>query len=258
MNTVVGVFASRSAAERACAELAPLGIAEHRVNILTPETTERELSAIPTIEAEQPGMGKALGAAVGGAVGLAGGMGIGEVALASLVAPGIGPILAIGLLGGALLGAIGAATGGAIENYMAQGLPGDELLVYEDALRHGRSIVVVTPENNAQEKIVRGVFERTGAETLDRAREMWWLGLRDVEREHYELSGDHFQDDERYFRAGFEAALHSRNRGKSYQEAHQQLGDAEPRLHESGPFSRGYERGAEYLVAVRRQGSQPS
>jgi hypothetical protein len=254
MNTVVGVFSSRSVAERACAELAPLGIAEHRLNILTPQMTNRELTEIPTIEAEQPGMGKALGAAVGGAVGLAGGMGIAEVALASLVAPGIGPILAIGVLGGALLGALGAVTGGTIEDYMAQGLPGDELLVYEDALRRGHSVVVVIPEDNAQEKIVRGVFERAGAETLDRAREMWWLGLRDVEKEQYQASGDSFQDDERYFRAGFEAALHSKNRGKSYQEGHQALGDAEPRLHESGPFRRGYDRGRAYLHALHQQG----
>lgn len=254
MNTVVGVFASRATAERACAELAPLGIAENRVNILTPHMTESELAAVPTIDAEQPGMGKALGAAVGGTVGLVGGMGVAEVALASLVTPGIGPVLAIGVLGGALLGAIGAATGGAIEGYMAQGLPGDELLVYEDALRHGRSVVIVTPESNTQEKVVRGVFEQAGAETLDRAREMWWLGLRDVEHEQYNRDGGNFQDDERYFRAGFEAALHSKNRGKSYQEAHESLGDAEPRLHESGPFKRGYDRGSEYLTALRKQG----
>jgi hypothetical protein len=157
VNTVVGVFQSRSGAERACAELTPLGIAEHRVNVLTPQMTERELSRIPTIQAEQPGMGKALGAAVGGAVGLAGGMGVAGVALSSLVVPGIGPVLGIGLLSGALLAAIGVVTGGAIENYMAQGLPGDELLVYEDALRRGRSVVVVTPENDTQERIARGV-----------------------------------------------------------------------------------------------------
>lgn len=255
MDTVVGVFESRSGAQRACAELAPLGIAENRVNILTPEMTERELAQIPTIQAEQPGIGKALGAAVGGAVGLAGGMGIAEVALASLAAPGVGPVLAIGLLGGAVLGALGAVTGGTIENYMAQGLPGDELLVYEDALRRGRSVVVVIPENTEQEKIVRGVFEHAGAETLDRAREMWWLGLRDVEKERYQAGGGNFGDDERYFRAGFEAALHSKNRGKSYQEAQRELGDAQPRLHESGPFRRGYERGTEYLNAFRSQGS---
>jgi hypothetical protein len=95
-------------------------------------------------------MGKALGAAVG----LAGGMCVAEVALSSLVAPGIGPLLGIGLLSGALLAAIGAVTGGAIENHMAQGLPGDELLVYEDALRRGRSVVVVTPETMRRSELL--------------------------------------------------------------------------------------------------------
>jgi hypothetical protein len=255
MNTVVGVFESRSVAQRACMQLAQLGIAERRVNVLTPQMTERELAEIPTVEAEQPGMGKALGAAVGGAVGLAGGMSVAEVALSSLVAPGIGPVLGIGLLSGALLAAIGAVTGGAIENYMAQGLPGDELLVYEDALRRGRSVVVVTPENDAQEEIARGVFEAAGAETIDRARDMWWLGLRDAEKEYYQADGSNFGDDERYFRAGFEAALHSKNRGRSYLETHKELGDAEPRLHESGPFRRGYKRGRAYLETIRKQSS---
>jgi hypothetical protein len=85
MNTVVGVFESRSEAERACTRLAPLDIPERRVNVLTPQMTECELAEIPAVEAEQPGMGKALGAAVGGAVGLAGGMSVAEVALSSLV-----------------------------------------------------------------------------------------------------------------------------------------------------------------------------
>jgi hypothetical protein len=256
MITVVGVFQSRAAAESACAELSPLGIAENRISILTPQVGEHELELIPTVEAEQPGMGKALGAAVGGAVGLAGGMGVAEVALTGLVVPAVGPLIAIGILGGVVLGALGAVTGGAIENYMAQGLPADELFVYEDALRKGRSIVIVTPDNNEKEKAVRGAFEAAGAESIDRAREMWWVGLRDVEKEQYKPGSDaNFEDDERYFRAGFEAALHSQNRDKSYEAAKEKLGDAEPRLHESAPFRRGYDRGRAYLDTIKRRGS---
>jgi hypothetical protein len=112
-----------------------------------------------------------------------------------------------------------------------------------------------TPENDAREEIGRCVLEAAGAKTIGRARDMWWLGLRDAEKEHYQTNGGNFGDDERYFRAGFEAALHSKNRGRSYQEAHNDLGDAEPRLHESGPFRRGYERGREDLEALRQQGS---
>lgn len=256
MSTVAGVFQSRSAAERACAELAPLGIAENRINIITPQVSNRELALIPTIESEQPGMGKALGAAVGGAVGLAGGMGIAEVALTGLVVPSLGPVIGIGLLGGVLLGALGAVTGGAIENYMAQGLPGDELFVYEDALRRGRSVVIVAPENSQQEKAIRGALEDAGAESIDRAKEMWWVGLRDVEKEQYKPEdGATFEDDERYYRAGLEAALHSRNRDKSYEDAKRALGDSEPRLHGSAPFRRGYDRGRAYLETIKHRGS---
>lgn len=57
MNTVVDVFEPRSEAERDCTRLAPLDIPERRVNVLTPQMTERELAEIPAVEAEQPGKG---------------------------------------------------------------------------------------------------------------------------------------------------------------------------------------------------------
>src|SRR5712675_38046 len=109
MESVTGVFQSRTAAEEGLAELLPLGIPKDRITILTPQATEKELAAVPTVEAEQPGMGKALGAAVGGAVGLAGGMGAAGAVMSAMV-PGVGPVLAVGLAGAALLGTIGAAT----------------------------------------------------------------------------------------------------------------------------------------------------
>ena len=39
------------------------------------------------------------------------------------------------------------------------------------------------------------------AESIDRAREMWWLGLSEVEREKDEATGGNFSEDERYYRA---------------------------------------------------------
>lgn len=255
MESVAGVFTSRFEAERGVAQLLPLGILKDRINILTPHTSEKELDAVPTVAAEQPGMGKALGAAVGGAVGLAGGMG---VAGAVLLVPGIGPVLAIGLAGAALVGAIGAATGGAIEKSISDGLPGDELFVYEDALRQGRTVVIVMAENETQAEAARGVLENSGAESIDRARDMWWLGLRDVEKETYDSRGGDFEGDERYFRCGFEAALHSQNREKSYDECHAHLGDRNAELHEREPFRRGYERGGAYLTTIKQRHQQAS
>src|SRR5436309_3137683 len=145
MNTVVGIFNSFADAKRGAAMLRSLGINESRLSVLSPRTTESEIEAtIPTSETEQSGVGTAVGGAVGGALGVAGGLEAGMVAATALV-PGVGPVFALGLIGAALLGiggaAAGAAAGAAVEEGLAQGLPRDELYLYEDALRHGRSVV---------------------------------------------------------------------------------------------------------------------
>jgi hypothetical protein len=253
MKAVVGVFKSRSDAERGAAELVPLDIPQDRINILTPEVTDKQIAAVPTVAGEQPGMGKAMGAVVGGAMGIAGGAGLAP-AIASLLVPGVGPVLGIGILAGTLLGAIGAIGGGAVgaalENEF-EGLPEDELFIYEDALRKGRTVVVVMAEDD-DASAVRGALELAGAETVDRAREMWWLGLRDVEKETYTADGANFEHDERAFRGGFEAALQLRNRNRSYEECYQDLADRDARVDESEAFKRGYERGLQYLEAFSR------
>jgi hypothetical protein len=59
-------------------------------------------------------------------------------------------VLGMGVLAGTLLGAIGAvgggAVGGALESAISEGLPEDELFIYEDALRKGRIIRHYTHE----------------------------------------------------------------------------------------------------------------
>jgi hypothetical protein len=257
MKAIVGVFKSRFDAERGAAELVPLDIPKDRINILTPEVTDKQIAAVPTVAGEQPGMGKAMGAVVGGAMGIAGGAGLAP-AIASLLVPGVGPVLGIGILAGTLLGAIGAvggaAVGATLESELFKGLPEDELFVYEDALRKGRTVVVVMAEDD-EANAVRGALEHAGAESVDRAREMWWLGLRDVEKEGYEADGANFGDDERDFRGGFEAALQLRNRNRTYKECYQDLADRDARVDESEAFKRGYERGRQYLETFRKHAS---
>jgi hypothetical protein len=254
MKAVVGVFKARSGAELGAAELRPLDIPRDRITVLTPHATEEELAAVPTVAGEQPGMGKAMGAAVGGAIGIAGGVGLVPM-IASFLIPGVGQVLAIGVVGGVILGALGAVGGGAagaaMESNVFDGLPEDELFIYEDALRKGRSVVVVMADNNEADA-VRGALEHAGAESIDQARDNWWVGLRDIEKEKYQTTGRNFEDDERYFRCGFEAALHAKNRDRTYEQCHQVLGDLYPRLHESEPFKRGFERGREYLKTIRK------
>lgn len=251
MKPVVGVFKSRGAATQAAARLASLGMPQNKIQILTPDVSERELAAVPTQAAEQPGMGKAMGATVGGALGLAGG-GVSGI-LGSLLIPGAGPVLAIGLAGG-LIGAVaGGAAGGALERSTTEGLPEDELFVYEDALRQGHSVVIAVAGSEQQAEAARGLLEDGGAESVDRARDMWWLGLRDAEKETYQAHGRNFGEDERYFRCGFEAAQHSANRGKSYEECRARLGDRYPGAHEREPFRRGFDRGRAYFEALRKR-----
>ena len=73
MQSIVGIFNSLADAEANWSNFNSLGIAEDKISVLSPHTPETEIEAvIPTTEAEQPGMGRALGGAVGGALGVAG------------------------------------------------------------------------------------------------------------------------------------------------------------------------------------------
>jgi len=248
MPAVVGVFKARADAERAVAELQEIGVPKDRINLLTPEAGEKELAAVPQSQGEQPGMVKTLGALTGGALGA----GIGEM-VATMILPGAGLVIALGLAGGALLGAIGGEeVGRAAENTIFASLPEEELFVYEDALRRGRSVVIAALSEDGLAEAVRGAFDHNGAESVDRAREMWWIGLRDVEKEHYEAKGRSFDEDEDYVRAGFEAALLPVNRDKSYDQARESLRGRYPQMYDREPFQHGYERGQAYRrVAVK-------
>ena len=111
METVTGIFASRADAERAIQQLQAAGIANDRIAFLTPDTRQELERDVPISDTEESGMGKAMGGAVGGALGTAGGAGLGA-GVASLLIPGVGPVLAAGLVGAAILGVGGPQPAG--------------------------------------------------------------------------------------------------------------------------------------------------
>src|SRR5262249_58121281 len=119
MKSVAGIFKTRDAAERAVRRLASSGISQDRLTLLTPGTDIRRLASVPTDEGEAPGTGAAIGAVTGVATGAGVGLPIG--AAVSVILPGIGPIIAFGLLGAALFGAGGAALGQRPANDLAPG-----------------------------------------------------------------------------------------------------------------------------------------
>ena len=256
MKSVAGIFTTREAAERGVAALDGVGVPRDRVSVLMPGASTAELRSVPTQDAEPPGTGTAIGAVVGGAVGAAGGFPIGA-ALVSLAVPGVGPVIASGIVGAALLGVGGAAVGATLEDSVSKGLPKDELFLYEDALRQGRSVVIALAGDDEQADAARAALERAGAESVDAARERWWVGLRPVEAAAYEADGRDFGRDEAIFRRGFEASQHRDLRGRPFDEA---VGDLQRRYPDvlGGPaFRQGYERGQAYLRERRSEEGPP-
>jgi hypothetical protein len=175
MQGVTGVFRSQDQAENAVKQLRSLGIPDKRIGIVRPGTqSERLESGVPVTDTEEPGMGRAMGATVGGAMGAAGGATAG-LAVASLVVPGIGPLLAFGMLGAALLGTVGAAAGSAVgdsvEEELGEGIPHEDLYLYEDALRHGHTVLIAYAEEGDQADNAAVAIRAGGAEDLDELRE---------------------------------------------------------------------------------------
>jgi hypothetical protein len=257
MVTVVGVYRSREAANSGVRELLDVGVDRDHITTLSPGTTDTvkaELDAVPTTEGEAPGMMTAIGAVTGGAVGAA----VVEALAAGLI-PGGGPVVAIGMLGGVALGALGGGEiGNKAEKALFGPLPEQELFFYEQALRQGRTVSIVAANSDLQADVARGAFAKTGAESIDKARETWWLGLRDVEREKYAGAGGNFDRDEPSFRSGFETALCPANRGKSYDEVRGRLKSKYPALIgneklDNGAFERGYKRGRAYWQDVQEE-----
>jgi len=254
MEAVTGVFKSCPPAEAALQQIHNSGIPSDKTTLLTPGTAEhvmKEAEAVPVDATEQPGMGKAFGALLGGGVGFAGGS-----ALMALV-PGVGPVTALGLLGAGILAAagatVGARAGGKAEIASDEGLPEDEIFVYEDALRNGRCVVVAMANDESAATRVREILKQGGAESIDAARDQWWVGLRSDEQSRYSASGRNFSKDEQFFRLGFQAAMHARSRCKEFDQVSAEMDAAledvkskHPGADVEEPFLQGYRRGREH------------
>lgn len=246
MDTIVGVFSSREAGERAIQRLGAERFRADRLSLLTPDSSEATIHSVPTTDAEPPGVGRAIGAVAGGAAGAAGA--IQAAALAGMV-PGVGPVLALGALGAILLGIGGAAAGSSLDRHLREGLPHDEVYVYEDALRRGRTVVIAMADDEAQAERARAVLRDEGAESIDAAREQWWQGLRAAEAGQYAATGGDFARDETGYRRGFEAALALARDGRPYASTLEELRERYPDVYDQEAFRQGFARGRAYVRA---------
>lgn len=251
METIAGIFTSRSDAERVIEQLHSIGVHSDQISLAMPGTSPEELgSAVRTSDTEQPGVGTAIGAVVGGAAGAAAGP-LGAAAV-SLLIPGVGPVIAIGLAASAIFGIGGAIAGAKAGNALEgniQGLPKDEIFLYEDALRSGRTLLIVNADEQHADA-VRQAIAQGNAESVDAARERWWTGMRSAEEEEYSTTGGNFASDEQNYRRGFEAALHGDNRTDDGTGSDELLTSRYPDLAANSAFRHGFERGRTYLRGI--------
>lgn len=187
MRATSGIFRWQADAERAARKLRSNGLQWSRVTLLVPGDAGEQVQRAPLSVAENWGVCKALGAVTGAAVGLAGGFELGAVVSAAVA--GIGPVTAVGFWGAAIMGlvgvAVGAAAGTALDKALTDGLPEDKLLVHEDALRNGHSVVLAFTEDGDVIKFVRHILVEEGAEGIHEAPKRRWIGGRSSEQKQY-------------------------------------------------------------------------
>ena len=145
-NTVaVGVFADPRQAEKAFHELRQAGFRDDQLGFIVRDRAviagEEAREHAVTEEEMSPTTGAVVGGILGGVAG----------ATAAVLIPGLGPVIAGGILttvGGA---ALGAATGGLIVMLTHMGVPEEEAQTYNQEFQAGRIIVIVQVDDRPWE-----------------------------------------------------------------------------------------------------------
>ena len=254
MITVTGIFVRRADAERAAELLRSSGINDEHLALLAPGTPNEAVEETVThTETEEQGAGGKVGGAVGRGLGIAGGIMVGG-AVGSALVPGVGAVLGAGILAAAILGvlgrAAGRAAGGEIDEAAVSYLRQDEIHIYEEALRCGRTVLIAMTDDEGQAEAARKALLDAGTISLDEAHGSWWSGLRGAEGEEYARRGHDFATDEALYRRGFEAAQHPSWRGQPFAEVAGELRERYGDDYLQDAFRRGYERGLSHRRRV--------
>jgi len=158
-----GLYNDVATAEQGVHRFRDAGYPSERIGIVSRDSAAKDV-------AEDTGA-KAAGGAATGAVagGVLGGLTGLLVGIGALAIPGIGPVVAGGILasafglggGTAVAGAgIGAAAGGLIGGLTGLGFSHDEATYYDQGVRSGRTLVTVEDDEDRAE----GLFDETGAD----------------------------------------------------------------------------------------------
>jgi len=145
-RAIVGVFNDRTAAEQAVDWLEQAGFREDQIGFALRGADDVAGGMIVDATGTKDGKGALTGAVTGGMLG-----GILAAAI-SILLPGVGPVVAGGVLAAFFGGAIaGTAVGGIFGALTGLGISEDEARFYEKEFHSGRAIVAVKPKGRWQE-----------------------------------------------------------------------------------------------------------
>ena len=167
---VVALFRDRSDAEAAINELISAGFSNGDIGVAMRDRSAQGdlIEDTGTKAAAGATTGLLSGGAIGGVIGALLGTG-------ALLIPGIGPVVAGGLLaswfgvagGTAVAGAgIGAATGGLVGGLIGAGIPEHRAKVYAAGLREGGILVGVQPRDDRDAEDIEHLLEDVGAKNV--------------------------------------------------------------------------------------------
>lgn len=152
-TTAVGVFSEKALAEQAMSQLHKAGFTDEQIGFIAREAQQSQDSGVEeTNSAGSAAAGAVSGGVIGGIIG----------AVSSLLIPGIGPVIATGILVTTIGGvALGALAGGLAGSLMHLGVPEHEARYYEDQLNTGRSIITVNAPGRYDEAV--NILRQCGA-----------------------------------------------------------------------------------------------
>lgn len=155
---IVGTFDDRSRAEKAIEELRDAGFHRDQIGFAGKDAPG------DTVLVEEHGNSAGSGAAGGLVTGAVAGGALAWLGLAAI--PAIGPFLAGGAIGTALVGAAaGGITGGVLGGLLGLGIPRHKAEYHEEQVRAGRTLVTV---QTAEPAIAERIFAAAGAVDIDR------------------------------------------------------------------------------------------
>lgn len=141
-STYVGVFDDRDKADRSARQLRDAGFTDDEIGYAWRDEDGKTRKEGETKAGEMAAGGAVGGAALGGLIG---------AAAAGLI-PGVGPIVAGGILASTLTGAaVGTAAGGVTGALVGMGIPDEEAKYYDSEFREGRTLMTVRNQDRYDE-----------------------------------------------------------------------------------------------------------